>query len=79
MKKPPKVIYLQWYDESDGEPLDPDRGEVTWCVDRIYDTDLEYVLNDKHYKSLYDVKDKYLPNSDLEVLEGEGKKEAQNE
>jgi len=46
MNTPPKVIYLQWYDESEGKPFDPDRSEVTWCVDRIYDTDLVYVLQD---------------------------------
>ena len=33
----PDVIYLQWFDE-DGEP----DGEVTWCEDRINDTDIEY-------------------------------------
>jgi len=32
------IIYLQAKDE-DGETPD----EVTWCVDRIYDTDVEYV------------------------------------
>lgn len=35
----PDRIYLQAKDE-DGELPD----EVTWCVDRIHDTDVEYVL-----------------------------------
>ena len=33
----PDVIYLQWFDE-DGEK----DGDVTWCEDRINDTDIEY-------------------------------------
>lgn len=33
----PDVIYLQWFDD-DGEP----DGEVTWCQDRIRETDIEY-------------------------------------
>lgn len=37
MKIIPDVIYLQWFSE-DGEEAD----EVTWCVDRIYDTDTVY-------------------------------------
>ncbi len=35
---PPQIIYLQLLD-LDGDPS----GEVTWCVDRIHDTDVEYV------------------------------------
>ena len=34
----PDKIYLQIKDE-DGETPD----EVTWCIDRIHDTDIEYV------------------------------------
>jgi hypothetical protein len=34
MDKPPKIIYLQWA---------PDI-EVTWCVDRINESDEEYIL-----------------------------------
>jgi hypothetical protein len=52
--KIPEVIYLQWYglDECDmhdakidseilGHPF-PDPDERTWCVDRMYDTDVVY-------------------------------------
>lgn len=35
----PDVIYLQWYAE-DGEYAE----DVTWCVDRIHKTDIEYRL-----------------------------------
>ena len=39
MIEAPSVIYLQILDE-DGEVPD----EVTWCVDRIHDTDAKYVF-----------------------------------
>lgn len=42
---PPKVIYLQWYDE-DGNEVDPHGGDVTWCDDRINDTDVAYIRAD---------------------------------
>lgn len=38
MAKPPDTIYLQVRDEDEELP-----DEVTWCVDRIHDTDMEYV------------------------------------
>ena len=37
MKNVPDIIYLQVRDEN-GEVLD----DVTWCKDRICDTDIEY-------------------------------------
>ena len=42
--RPPTVIYLQWLDD-DGEEAE----EVTWCVDRINDTDIEYRLVEQPY------------------------------
>jgi len=45
MNTPPKVIYLQIYDE-DGKLLDVLQDEVTWCVDRINEKDLVYMLQD---------------------------------
>lgn len=51
--RPPKEIYLQWYGEdsdaedhriSSVEPDDQGAGGVTWCEDKIYDTDVKYVL-----------------------------------
>ena len=50
----PDKIYLQIKDE-DGEPPD----EVTWCVDRIYATDIEYVRRQNSY---HDVEEFYPPN-----------------
>lgn len=35
----PDRIYLQVKDEDGATP-----DEVTWCVDRVHDTDVEYVL-----------------------------------
>lgn len=37
MKEAPKKIYLQW----DGE-TELSEGQITWCVDRINDSDVEY-------------------------------------
>ena len=34
----PEKIYLQWADEESDE----DYNEITWCVDQIDDTDVEY-------------------------------------
>jgi hypothetical protein len=45
-EKPPKHIYLQWYD------ISSDTG-ATWCIDRINDTDVRYILYSE-YKSLFD-------------------------
>lgn len=39
MKNIPEVIYLQWYDD-DGEEAE----DITWCVDRINATDIEFRL-----------------------------------
>lgn len=44
MKQPPDKIYLQWH--GDGEPNDVgevDGNEVTWCKDKIFEHDIEYV------------------------------------
>jgi len=43
MKKPPKVIYLQWNNP------DEDWG-VLWCPDRINDDDVEYIKKDEAEK-----------------------------
>lgn len=52
----PDEIYLQWHgaDKSELRPdelaSDPDMdADVTWCRDKIFDTDVRYVL-DKRYK-----------------------------
>lgn len=38
----PPVIYLQWKDD-DGELI----GDVTWCLDRIYEDDIVYRVLDE--------------------------------
>lgn len=48
MKNPPDKIYLQWH--GDGEPDDVgevSEVDVTWCKDRIYSQDIEYVQADR--------------------------------
>lgn len=41
------IIYLQTHDD-DGHPWD----EVTWCQDRINDTDVPYVRMDKYQEAV---------------------------
>jgi hypothetical protein len=49
---PPRRIYLQWVgvDADDATPEElatqPGRGDVTWCSDKQFDTDVEYVRAD---------------------------------
>lgn len=57
--KIPEVIYLQYYG-TDADDLTPEeRGsfelvkaapEITWCSDKIFDTDIKYVLAPKDDK-----------------------------
>lgn len=46
MTEPPDRIWLQWHG-ADKDDLTPEelemRGEVTWCSDKMFDTDVEYV------------------------------------
>ena len=45
MKNVPKTIYLQV--DADGETPEDFKGlEVTWCVDRIHENDIEYTLTE---------------------------------
>jgi hypothetical protein len=52
--KPPNRIYLQWLGEDSlsfaGDKVDTN--EVTWCADKLWDTDLEYVLSPRTLKKL---------------------------
>lgn len=48
---PPARIWLQAYDE-DGEPLPREHWDaLTWCEDKINDTDIEYVRVDRRRKA----------------------------
>ena len=49
--KPPKIIYLQTDKESE---LFYDEG-VTWCVDKINDTDETYLLSTPAREAAYDL------------------------
>ncbi|MCB1061205.1 MAG: hypothetical protein KDB65_13360 [Calditrichaeota bacterium] len=49
MKQPPEKIYLQWYgDGTFEEPEDIHPSEITWCQDKMYDADIEYVNASSH-------------------------------
>lgn len=43
MKKVPEIIYLQWHTEECAENCGH---EVTWCEDKIEETDEEYIRKD---------------------------------
>ncbi len=58
----PKKIFLQHDPEKTGEPFD-EAAEVTWCRDRINDTDIEYIRADS--------KMAYIRDAALEVLRRE--------
>jgi hypothetical protein len=69
MKEPPKVIYLQWYGEDyfdDNLSCDPDADDVTWCQDRINDTDLKYILDET--STYTEVRELSLPNGYIKEL-----------
>jgi hypothetical protein len=52
-KKPnnlPKEIYLQIGEDCDCEELDFSSNEITWCVDKINNNDIRYVLDKRQIK-----------------------------
>ena len=50
-KDMPKLIYLQI---EDGVGEFDELGEATWCVDKINDSDIEYMLVDKNFRRMLD-------------------------
>lgn len=51
MMKPPKIIWLQinpGENEMDDWEGDPD--EITWCVDKINESDVRYIIDKRHLK-----------------------------
>lgn len=41
---PPEKIWLQWHGDADGSESGPvAESEVTWCRDKVFDRDVEYV------------------------------------
>lgn len=47
MKNKPKRIYLQVGEDNGDEDFNG-LSEVTWSKDRVYDSDIEYVLSDEY-------------------------------
>jgi hypothetical protein len=43
MSEIPDYIYLQWYGDGEPDGSIPIHDEVTWCVDRIFTQDIQYV------------------------------------
>lgn len=49
MTKLPEVIWLQVYGDADkSEGLPPDGTEVTWSMEKVFDSDIKYVLDKRH-------------------------------
>lgn len=50
MTKPPDVIWLQYYGDSTCDPAEAEvrNGDVCWCADKIFDSDVRYI-RDKRY------------------------------
>lgn len=48
----PDIIYLQWYGDAptdiDLSDLEPDESDVSWCVDKIFNADIEYIQKHKY-------------------------------
>lgn len=65
----PKKIYLQWHGDADPADYpdgpDPDQSDVTWCADKIFEHDIEYVRVDELDRL----------RAELAVLAGDGWKE----
>jgi len=47
MENAPKRIYLQVGEDNEDKDFN-DLCEVTWSIDRVYDSDIEYVLSDQY-------------------------------
>jgi len=47
--KPPRRIYLQWHFDDEGIRRDPADGEVTWCVDKINESDAPYIIDPRYW------------------------------
>lgn len=45
-QQPPRTIYIQWHGDGDPDDGDVSIGDVTWCKDRIFDNDVEYIRAD---------------------------------
>ncbi len=51
MTELPKVIYLQvWGDGDKSEGLPETNEDITWCADKVFDSDVKYIL-DRRYKA----------------------------
>jgi hypothetical protein len=53
MNQPPRTIYLQWHGDSDpDDPAPVCETEVTWCSDKCFGSDVEYVRADVRTQAL---------------------------
>lgn len=45
LEKPPERIFLQYHGDGSAEPGPVDEDSVTWCIEQIFDSDVEYTLS----------------------------------
>jgi len=60
---PPERIYLQWHGDAthpETHPDAPQPAEVSWCADRIYDSDVAYIRAGKATAHIIDQHDALL-------------------
>lgn len=53
MKGPPKEIWLQFYGDGERDPdadINVHDSEVTWCTEKVFDSDFRYVLDKRQVK-----------------------------
>ncbi len=51
MTELPKVIYLQvWGDGDKSEGLPETNEHITWCADKVFDSDVKYILDKLHLR-----------------------------
>ena len=50
-KDPPVTLFLQWNPE-DAEWGSPSPGDTTWCDERVFDSDVEYIRADDVEKTI---------------------------
>ena len=69
MSEAPERIWLQWH--GDGDPGEVYVDEVTWCLDHIFDGDIEYVRKDRAdalAEALETISEAYAPSNHPEEV-----------
>jgi len=65
--KEPEVIFLQWYGDSEPYNGEINSSDVSWCIDKIYEHDIQYVRHDIYAADILTTK-KNLERQNAEQL-----------